>query len=51
MKFSRTFATLGNSVTGFDEISPFWQKLKRFEHFSESLSDIWQNFDPTKAKF
>ena len=27
MKFSRTFATLGNSVTGFDEILPFWQKI------------------------
>ena len=48
-RLERTVRGSLNSVTRFGKISQVWQNSKRLGHFSESLSSIWQNFEPTLA--
>ena len=46
---SRPFSFVPSSVTGFGEISPFWQTFKIIWQYFEGLFSIWRNFERSLA--
>ena len=43
--------SLQTRVTRFDEITPFWQKIKSLWPLLDILFSIWLTFDPTLVNF